>query len=132
MGSFVVMWPQSQLHCVSLMDVSGKEARMVRLRKMSVLRLDLDLYLQRFHGLSPGPDLEPIVTQELLTALPRCGLAASPCAVCCLCWVIDIPLSYEGLLLCSDLSLCVLTDNLRRQMSASILINCYGILTLVL
>lgn len=45
-GSFVVMWPQSQLHCVSLMDVSGKEAGVV-LKKMSVLRLDLDLYLPR-------------------------------------------------------------------------------------
>lgn len=62
MGSFVVMWPQSQLHCVSLMDVSGKEAGVVLLKKMFVLRLDLDLSLQSSHGLSPGPDLEPTVT----------------------------------------------------------------------
>lgn len=62
MGSFVVMWSQSQLHCVSLMDVSGKEAGVVLLKKMFVLRLDLDLSLQSSHGLSPGPDLEPTVT----------------------------------------------------------------------
>lgn len=87
MGSFVVMWPQSQLHCVSLMDVSGKEAGVVLLKKMFVLRLDLDLSLQSFHGLSPGPDLEPIVTtQGLLTASPEvwsCFLP--PCVLCVVC-----------------------------------------------
>lgn len=89
---------------------------------MSGSGLDLPLVLPEVPGLS---DLESVVTtQELPTAPPEVWP--------CLCWVTGIPLSYEVFSLCSDLSLCVSTDNLRRQMFASTLMDCYGILILVL
>lgn len=62
------------------------KAVVVLLRKLSGPGLNLDLCIQRFHCLSPEPDLEPIMTtQELPTTSLEVLCLLLPCVLCVVC-----------------------------------------------